>query len=266
MRAALVSELRKTLSTQLWWILAVVMAGYMAFLAAVLGLSLAAEVPPEQGGFPPMDPQDVADSLYTLAPSLGYVFPLIMGALAVTGELRHKTITPTFLAEPRRSVVLGAKLLVQAGVGAALGLLGTAAAVVAGAVVLRVMGEPTMLDVSATWVTFVWCVVALALWGVIGVGLGALIPNQIASVVVILAFTQFVEPILRMGLAASDLTADAAKFLPGAAAEALVGSSFYATTGMAELLGRWEGGVVLLAYAVAFALLGRATTFRRDVT
>lgn len=266
MSAALRSELRKVLTTQMWWILALVMAGYMAFLGAVMAFSLTVEVSPEQGGMEPMDPQAVAEAIYTLAPTLGYVFPLIMGALAVTGELRHKTITPTFLGEPRRSLVLVAKLVVQAGFGAFLGVVGTGAAVATGAAVLAVQGEPTMLGESSIWANLAWSVVALALWGVIGVGVGALIPNQIASVVVILAFTQFVEPILRMGLGAVDALSAVSKFLPGAAAEALVGASLYATSGLAELLGRVEGGLVLLAYAIVLAGIGRLTTFRRDVT
>lgn len=265
MSAALRSEVRKVLTTHLWWILALVMAGYMAFLGAVMAFSLTAG-PEAQPGTEPMNPEAVAEAIYTLAPTLGYVFPLIMGALAVTGEFRHKTITPSFLGEPRRSRVLLAKVLVQAGFGAILGVVGTGGAVVTGAVVLAVQGEPTMLGDAGIWGNIAWSVVALALWGVIGVGVGALIPNQIASVVVILAFTQFVEPILRMGLAAVDALSDVAKFLPGAAAEALVGASLYSTSGMLDLLGRVEGGLVLLAYAAVFALVGRVTTFARDVT
>jgi hypothetical protein len=109
-------------------------------------------------------------------------------------------------------------------------------------------------------------VAALAIWCVIGVGLGTLLTNQVASIVVILAFTQFVEPILRIGLVAIDPLAGAQKFLPGAAAEALAGSSLYSTTGMLGLLDRGWGAVVLLAYAAVFALLGRYLTLRRDVS
>ena len=84
--------------------------------------------------------------------------------------------------------------------------------------------------------------------------------------VVILAFTQFVEPILRIGLAAVDSLAGVQKFLPGAAAEALAGSSLYSTAGMVGLLCRGPGALVLLGYAVLFAVLGRITTLRRDVS
>lgn len=270
MRPALVSELRKVTSTQLWWILAVVMGGYMAFMAAVLAFSLTSEQGASgmTGGMSTeqLDPVAVAESVYTVAPALGYVFPLVMGALAMTGEFRHQTLTPTFLAQPRRTTVLAAKLVVQAAVGALFGVLGVVGAVGAGAGVLWLLDEPLVLDQGGIWVSLAWSVVALAIWGVIGVGVGTLLPNQVASVVVILAFTQFVEPILRIGLAAVDGLADVARFLPGAAAEALVGASLYSTTGLAELLPRWAGAAVLVAYAVAFAAVGRVTTLSRDVT
>ena len=93
-----------------------------------------------------------------------------------------------------------------------------------------------------------------------------MLPNQIASIVVILAFTQFVEPILRLGLGAVDVLSGVAKFFPGAAAEALVGSSLYSETGLLELLNRSQGAAVLLAYALGFALIGRLTTLRKDIS
>lgn len=264
MTALLRSEVRKVLSTHLWWLLALVMAAYMGFMAAVLAFGTSAE----GGGGPAAaaDGRAMVESIYTIGASLGYVFPLVIGALAMTGEFRHRTITPTLLAEPRRGRVLAAKLLVQGGVGAAYGVVGTAATVGVGAAVLLVVGEPTYLDHGGIWVAIAWSVVALALWGVVGVGLGTVLPNQIASVVVILAFTQFVEPILRIGLGAVDALAGVGKFLPGAAAEALIGSSFYSVQGMADLLDRWQGALVMLAYVAVFALLGRFLTLSRDVT
>ena len=36
----------------------------------------------------------LAPLIYSFASSIGYVFPVLLGALAVTGEFRHKTLTP----------------------------------------------------------------------------------------------------------------------------------------------------------------------------
>lgn len=268
MRAVLVSEWRKITSTSLWWILGIGIFAYMGFIAAMLGF--ATSVPAEQGGMggpegAAIDPVALATSIYGLAPTLGYVFPLVMGALAVTTEFRHRTITATFLAEPRRERVLGAKFAVQAAVGALYGVLGTAGAVAAGALTLTVVGDPTYLGHSEVWVSIAFSVLALALWGMVGVGFGTLVPNQVASIVSILAFTQLVEPMVRLGLSVVDQISFLAKFLPGAAAEAMVGTSLYSVTGGLDLLTRWQGALVLLGYAVVFALIG-SRTLRRDVT
>lgn len=269
MRTALLSEVRKVTTTRLWWLLALLMLAYMAFLGAVMAFSLAGEdgAAAMTGGMSEvrLDDLDVALSAYTVGASLGYVFPLIVGALAMTSEFRHQTITPTLLFEPRRNVVLAAKLVAGLGTGLVYGVVGTLGAVLGTAPVLAVMDRPVLLDHGDVLAALLWSVVSLALWAVIGVGLGTLLTNQVAAVVVILAFTQFVEPILRIGLAAVDALDGIARFFPGAAAEALVGASLYSTTGLADLLPRWAGAVVLVAYAAAFALAGRVTTLRRDI-
>ena len=264
MIANIVSEIRKATATSLWWILALCIAGYMAMMAAAFGWIMS--MPVEEGGLGGLDPVEAAKVVYGVAPSMGYVFPLVVGALAVTAEYRHRTITATFLAEPRRERVLGAKLVAQFGVGALYGVVGTLAAVVAGAVALSATGGETALGEPEVWATVGWSVVALAVWGMVGVGMGAMVPNQVASIVIILAFTQFVEPIARSVLSLVDAGSGAAKFLPGAAGEALAGGSFYSASGAAPVLDRWEGGLVLVAYAVAFCAIGWFTTLRRDVS
>lgn len=275
MNAVLKTEWRKVATTRMWWILALVMFGYMAFLGAVLGFTLiqapesASASTGGDGGA--LTGLQTAQSTYTLGASLGYVFPLIAGALAMTGEFRHKTITPTFLFEPRRSTVLVAKLAVNLGIGLVYGIVGTLGAIAGSAPFLATLGDGLYLGNSEVLGNIAFSVLALAIWAVIGVGLGTLLTNQVAAIVVILAFTQFVEPILRIGLAAGGEAADiaalsqAATFLPGAAAEALAGSSLYAASGL-DLLSRWAGALVLIAYAAVFALIGRFTTLSRDVT
>lgn len=264
-----VSEWRKVLTTPLWWLLALGTVAYLALVSAGLAFTftLAPDEMAASGGEQMEIPAEaLATSLYTLGPVVGYVFPLVAGAMAMTGEWRHHTITPTLLAQPSRGKVLTAKLLVNGLFGAFYGLLGTGAAVVAGAGVLALAGEPTGLDQGDVWVTLVWSVVALALWGVIGVAVGTLVPNQLAAVLLILGFTQFLEPLVRLGLAAFDATSRVAVFLPGAAAEALVGSSLYSASGLTDLLTRWQGGLVMLAYVAVLAVAGRLTTMRRDVS
>ena len=265
MRSAFLAEWRKVMTTRIWWVLGLAAFGYMLFLGVVMGFALTHPEAHTSGGVAAVHGRPAAETVYTLAASLGYAFPLVIGALAVTGEFRHRTITPTLLVEPRRGLVLAAKLLAHLVVGAGFGVAGTAGAVLGGAPLLALSGDGAFLGDGRVLLDLGCSVLALAVWAVVGVGVGSLLTNQVAAVVAILAFTQFVEPILRLGLGAVDALSGASKYLPGAAAEALAGSSFYSTAGMAGLLGRLQGGLVLLGYAVLLAVLGRVTTLRRDV-
>ena len=275
MGAALRTEYRKLVTTRLWWVLLLAMAAYMAFLAGIMSFVLLQDPTGGAGAFtgadpeatPELSPTDLASTVYTLATSLGYVFPVIVGALAMTGEFRHQTITPTLLAQPRRTVVLVAKMVSSLAVGVVFGVVGTLATVAAGAATLAALCEDPALGESIVLRSAVLSVVALTIWTVVGVGFGTLLTNQVAVIVVLLAFTQFVEPLVRLLLAQAEWAEGIGKFLPGAAGEAITGASFYAESGLgAGLLSSAEGGLVLLAYAVVFAVLGRLLTLRRDIT
>lgn len=274
MIAALRSELRKLSTTRAWWVNALVMFGYMLVMSAIMAASFVFGMrSAEQSGSVDMggmnaaimDPQAIATSVYTLAVSLGYIFPAVLGTLAVTTEFRHRTITPTLLAEPRRTVVLAGKVVAVFPFAVAVALAGTIGTVTGGAATLAALGEPTFLGDAAVWRMIGLSAVALILWAFVGVGFGSVLTNQVAAIVVLLVFTQFVEPLVRLLLAQFDITETVSKFLPGAAGEAIAGSSLYASSGLAELLAAWQGGLVLVAYAVVLVALGRLTTFRRDI-
>ena len=196
-----------------------------------------------------------------------YVFPVLLGALATTGEFRHQTLTPTFLANPRRVTVLGAKSVSMLIAGAALGVVGLLASMGVGALVLNSFGVDPALADADTWALVGRSILAMALWAAIGVGLGVLVPSQVASIVIVLAFTQFVEPLLRLASSFIEVTANIGKFLPGAASDALVGASFFTIASPASaVLDWWQGGLVLLAYAVVATVAGYFTSWKKDVT
>jgi ABC-type transport system involved in multi-copper enzyme maturation permease subunit len=264
---ALSAEVGKILSTRLWWVLAIILFGYVALAAA--GIAFALSVTPEEAGMS-IPPGFLAPLVYSMATATGYVFPIIFGALSITAEVRHRTLGTVFLATPHRSVVLAAKAVAGLVVGALYGVVALAGSVGLGAPVLAATGQETLLDDGDTWLLLGRIVLAMALWGLVGVGLGVLIPSQIGSIITILAFTQFVEPLLRTAAAFVDGLGEFARFLPGAAGDALVGASFFtmfsgSDTGAAPLEW-WQGGLVLAGYAVLFGVIGATTTWRRDVT
>ncbi len=263
MRAALVAEYRKVVTTRLWWVLLLCLAGYLAFISGVMALSFvnAPESAPSASG------PELAAGIYGLINAIGYVFPLVIGSLTMTTEFRHQTITESLLVEPRRGVFLGAKLLATAPLGLLYGVVGTVAVVGVGAPLLAIGGEGAFLTDGDVVAVILLGVVVTALWAVIGVAFGSVVTNQVAAIVIILAFTQFVEPIARLALGAFDPVDGIAKFLPGAAADGLMGASFFGTLGgdSADLLSRPVALVVMLAYAGVLALVGRYTTLRRDI-
>ncbi|WP_419818034.1 ABC transporter permease [Glaciibacter flavus] len=273
---AIGSEFLKLLTTRMWWVLALVMTGYVAIAAGGLGAAFGylsehpdaarSNGPGAGGGVPTGSGLDVL--IYGFATTVGYVFPVLLGALAATGEFRHATLTPTFLATPRRGLVLLAKVKVLVIFGAVFGVIAWAATIAAGAATLGAAGLSTGLDNSDTWALAGRGILAMALWASIGVGLGTLVTSQVATIVIVLAFTQFVEPLLRLAAGFIPATADVARFLPGAASDALVGASFFTINGstQADALDWWAGGLVLLGYAVVLTVLGYLVSWRRDVS
>ncbi|MCW4386628.1 ABC transporter permease [Salinibacterium sp. SYSU T00001] len=265
---ALRSEFTKLLTTRMWWVLALILVVYVAFTAAALGATFGGILP---GGDEAGLVGDGAPALvYSVAVTVGYVFPVILGTLSITGEVRHQTLTPTFLTTPRRGIVLAAKLVVLFVFGVFYGVVALATSVAVGAGLFTLGEVSTGLDDGEIWLMFARAVLAMGIWAVIGVGLGTLIPNQIAAIVVLLAFTQFVEPILRTAGMFVEGLSEVAKFLPGAAGDALVGASVFAAMSGPDasgaLLEWWQGGLVLLGIAVVVALIGSLTTWRKDVT
>lgn len=268
--AATRSETTKQFSTAMWWILAIVLAVYVGFTAAVLGFVFAAAATGSlPGNAPPLPEDGLAGTLYSTATAVGYVFPLLIGTLMVTAEFRHKTLTPTFLATPRRGLVLWAKLLVGVLLGVLYGVVGIAASVGASAGFLAGYDLDTELTSPDIWAQFGRMLLAYVLWVLIGIGVGALVRNQVGAIVGVLVFTQFLEPVGRAAASFVDGLGEFTQYLPGAASDALVGVSVFTISVPADAsttLEWWAGGAVLLGYAVVLVLLGHVLSWRRDVS
>jgi ABC-2 type transport system permease protein len=269
------SELTKQFTTSMWWILALVLLVYIGAtaggLAATFGALSTGALPSDAANVPPIPDEILPPIIYSLATAVGYVFPLLIGTLLVTNEFRHETLTPTFLATPRRGVALSGKIVAGIVMGAIYAVVAIVASVAPGAGLLAAFGIDTQLDSLDTWAMIGRMAIAFVLWVLVGIGVGTLIRNQVGAVVGVIAFTQFVEPILRTVAGFIDGVGDAARYLPGAASDALVGASIYSSitgagTAGVEPLEWWVGGLVLLAYAAVFLVLGQLFSWRRDVS
>lgn len=179
----------------------------------------------------------------------------VLGAIGMTAEFRHRTATPTFLATPRRWRVVVAKLVVYPVVGLGFGVV-SAGATVAVAVPL-LSSKHVSLAGEAIAGPVVGVVLSMALFGAIGVGVGALLREQVGTVVGMLVFLFVAEPIVTRLPALDGWT----RYLPGPAAQALSRVSQAGQTHVAP----WLGGLLLAGYGIAFALVAMGVTNRRDV-
>ena len=229
----------------------------LGLLAAMLGLVVFA-VLLHGFGLPAESIAGSTDQLMVLGRGefLGALFAALLGAISITGEIRHGTIRPTFLVSPKRGRVLAAKVWASALIGTGFGLAGSLIAAAVGTAALRARGIDVQLDGADYALLIAGGGAAAALWAAIGVGLGAIVRNQVPTLVGICAWLLFVE-----GLLVGDVAniAEVGRFAPGALGEALSGQD------PGTLLAPGLGGLVLAIYAAAFAVAGWVATTRRDV-
>ena len=244
------AEWTKLFTTKVWIGLVlgacVLVAGFSILLTAFAGNP--------EGGLPPVGSEVYEQLAFATAANVVVLF-MILGVIGMTQEYRHRTATPTFLTAPRRWRVVVAKLVAYALAAVPFAL---AVLVVNYLVVLIHAGArgaaPSLtgdnLRVLAS------SGLALVIYAVIGVGIGALVRNQVGAIVGGLVYLFVVEPVIRQIPA----TAGAYKWMPGGALEALT-----ATFQGPELLEPWQGGLLLLGYGLVAAFLGTVLAVRRDV-
>jgi ABC-2 type transport system permease protein len=189
--------------------------------------------------------------------SIGALFASLLGALSITGEIRNGLIRPTFLASPNRALVVAAKVAAGALAGVVVGLLAEALTAAVTSAGLAARGLDVALSAGDLAQRLVGGAAAAALFAAIGVGVGALVRNQVGAVVGLCVWLLLVETIL-----VGDVPS-AAKFSPGASAGAIAGA--IQTQDAADLLAPALGALLLAAYAAAATVAGLITTERRDV-
>lgn len=201
------------------------------------------------------------DDLLFLIGRLMQVFALMIGVLAVTTEFRHGTITPSLLVVPNRLRLMGAKLAAALSTGALIGLVSTALIVV----IVVSFGSARDFDTSGNKVALLLGgTLTAALFAALGVGLGALVRNQVGAIVAPLVYLFLLEPLIG-GL--MSLSARLEEIMPryslGAVAKAFSGVN---PDDEPLVLGQVAGGLVLTLYVAVFLVAGMLLMQRRDVT
>ena len=189
--------------------------------------------------------------------SIGALFASLLGAMSITGEIRYGTIRPTFLATPRRERVIAAKLLATALTGIGVGLLAQALAAGLEAAGFAIRGIPIQLSAGDYLQLLAGGAAAGAFFAAIGVGIGALVRQQVGAVAGLTIWLILIETTL-IGNVPS-----AGKYAPGAAAGAIAGA--IQTQSASKLVAPVIGLLLLVLYAGIAATAGAVMTNRRDV-
>jgi ABC-2 type transport system permease protein len=248
MTAQLRSELLKQRTTRTNLLLLAWMVGLVVLVVALHVLSF---------GGADLSRESNQMKILGLGTSIGALFAALLGAMSITSEFRSGTIRPTFLVTPRRTRVLAAKVVASMLAGAGVGLVAEALTAAAEALGLAARGIRIELGGGDYAQLLAGGALAAALFAAIGVGVGAVVRNQVAAVVGLCLWLLFLEPLLL-----GDLPS-AAKYAPEASAGAIAGAI---QSQIADALIAPALGVVLLAgYAALAAVAGSLLITRRDV-
>ena len=250
MTRLLAAEALKLRTTWGFWI-------YLGLLPILTALVVAATIGSGVEGF-----DDAAWRELLQAPTLllGFLFPLLVGTIAVTSEFRHGTIGQSLLVTPRRGVLLAVKLV-------AAGLVGLLFAAVSYGLTLAIalpwLGAKDVgvgLGDEAVRENALGVALAFVLLAMFGAGVGGALRSQVGAPIVLVVWFVVVEALVGALLAVLDV-GGVARFFPFRATAAVLGVD----GDDGEVLSQAAGALVLAAW-VAAAAGAAALSFRRDVT
>jgi ABC-2 type transport system permease protein len=284
------AELRKTTTTGLWWGLLIptaVLALGWGLATGMLGQFFvdfaSTSDADEVSDFLGVTPDQWKVSLFGLARAINIstIFPMVFGAMAISGEINRRTITTTFLTAPSRVHAMLAKMLVYVLWGAIYGL---AIMLFLGIGVVFTSDAGQLPDAGGWAMLTLACVLSSILMTMLGVGVGALVPNVAGSIVLLLLYFLVIENVLHLVLAYLEVPS-VIGFLPNGSINGLTGSIavdlFLSTAGVVppEIEGAlrafagaggaldwWWSGLVFLAWSGIVFAGGWAVTQSKDIT
>ncbi|MFR9778377.1 ABC transporter permease subunit [Micromonospora sp. MS34] len=271
------SELLKIRTTATWWLFGIgaLVTLALAFLVNAINANFSLSGAQDLEGVSPEQAEQIraassevyqAANLFTSGQYFGLLFVLLLGILVVTNEFYHQTATTTFLTMPRRTVVVGAKLVTAALSGALLWLVTTVLTVPATLIFFSVKGWDAHFGSWDVTRAILLNLLAYVLWGILGVGFGVLIRSQIGATVTAVVLylvgttaANLVFFLLQQWLK-QDWISKLAVIVPSTASQLMISGT--------ELPGnppQWVGAAVLIGYAAVTAAVGTAIMRRRDI-
>ena len=234
--------------------------GYAALPATVAVLEAGST-----GSGPPFDDPGIVRSIYNGGNSLSRILVMVVGIAAIGSEYRHQTLASTYLATPRRTRVLLGKAVTLLLFGLLYRLVNVAAGVAVSVPFILANDGSFFLDQYQTWRSLVLGVCSLALWTMIGMGIGILIKNMLVAMLVGIGFAYLVEPILSLIFFLRDWEVPL-NLMPSGATNAMLGITSPVLFAGENPFAWWQGALVLTGWCLLPAVIGVLSTVRRDVS
>jgi ABC-2 type transport system permease protein len=234
--------------------------GYAAFPATVAVLQAGSS-----GSGQPFDDPGIVRSVYNGGNTVTRVGAMVMGIAAMGSEYRHQTLAASYLATPRRTRLLLGKSVSLLLFGLLFGLASVVAGMVVAVPFILANGGSLFLDQGATWRSLVLGVCSLALWTLFGMGIGIIIRNMLAAMLVGISFAYLVEPILSLifFFRGWDVPLN---LMPSGATNAMLGITSPVLFAGDDPFEWWQGALVLAGWCLLPAVIGILVTVRRDVS
>jgi len=266
------SERIKMMSTNTWWLLSIgVLVTTGLALLVNIGMADSDLTSPDS----PATGQAVADeaaNIFTSGQYFGGLFVMLLGILLITNEYYHQTATMTFLATPRRTYVIIGKFVTAMLAAATVWVVTTAIDLAFGSIFFAETGFATHLGDWTVLRAIGINLLMFALWGVFGIGLGALLRSQIgATVTATLLYTigtyaaLLVFVVIRVYVITTDSVFKGLVIVPSIAAQVAEGSKDLAIP-RGQIPPWWVGVLVMLGYGLTTAVIGTLILRRRDVS
>jgi ABC-type transport system involved in multi-copper enzyme maturation permease subunit len=230
-----------------------------------------APVPAGHGGGPGDAAATVSE--YLIGTFVGLLVLVVVAGLFVTSEYRRGLIRLTFAATPARGRVLAAKSVVVAAVGFAAGLLGAAAAVLAGGALTRGRGHYVFpISATAEARVIIGTAALTAVASVLALAIGTVVRRSaatVAIVIIVIVLPYFLAETQALPLSAGNWLL---RVMPAAGfalqqpypAYSQVSGFLYTPSSGYFPLAPWAGLAVLAAWTAAALALAAYRLRRRD--
>ncbi|MDG6104806.1 ABC transporter permease [Dactylosporangium aurantiacum] len=212
-----------------------------------------------------------AANIYTSGQFFGLLLVMLLAILVITNEFYHQTATATFLATPKRTRVIAAKLITASLAGVLFWLITTAISIGVGVLYFGAEGLTNSLGHWTAQQAVLLNLLVYVLWAVFGIGVGVLIRSQIGATITaavlytvgtwaaVLFLTLIHELVIK-----KDWVLESAVYIPPLASSHVVGG-LATQLGDTDLPPRWAGALVLIVWAVGLGTIGTLITRKRDI-